>query len=140
MLACREIRLKNKISYTKTTSQKKLCNTEGHSLVKHSFPPLSSYTLSSSHSDFTLVLAYFCPRAFAHGVPLPGIFLLFLTGPVIPYLQVLSSISFYQRDFSYPYVKSRIVPCTLLVFFIALIIIDSHLFIYLLLFVSLTRV
>ena len=88
MLACRGIRLRNKISYLKTTSSRQLCNTEGLSLVLSRNKtilslPLSSYTLSSSHSDFTLVLAYFYPRAFAHGVPLQGIFLLFLTGLVI---------------------------------------------------------
>lgn len=85
MLACKGIRLRNKISYLKTTSPKQLCNTEGHSLILSRNKtilslPLFSYTLSSNHSDFTLVLAYFYPRAFAHGVPLQGIFLLFLTG------------------------------------------------------------
>lgn len=41
-----------------------------------------SSTLSSSHSDFTLALAYFYSRVFAQVFPLPGTFLLFLI-PVI---------------------------------------------------------
>lgn len=105
MLACRGIRLRNKICYLKTTSPKQLCNTEGHSLVLCrnktilSFP-LFSYTLSSSHSDFTLVLAYFYPRAFAHGVPLQGIFLLFLTGQVISFpLGLIFNVILLERLF-----------------------------------------
>lgn len=105
MLACKGIRLRNKISYLKTTSPKQLCNTEGHSLILSRNKtilslPLFSYTLSSNHSDFTLVLAYFYPRAFAHGVPLQGIFLLFLTGQVISFpLGLIFNVILLERLF-----------------------------------------